>query len=330
MAPTKLLCGLLFATAALAQFTPPPGGGGASTVTTALPITGTGAVATPVGCTVASSAAAGCLSAVDYAAFSLNSSGFIVVRTNPTTLSLGATCTTAAPCYFSFGTTQYSLTTATRTAVISSGSDTAYIYISSAGVLTVGTNTQTVTCTGCTAVTGVTSFPADSIALWTWTSTTGTWDTTGGTQTKPGQQKGADPLAFYLLSQSDTQLKNASVLHHQYGCSVGTVGGSALATTGAICYFAIDDACTISGYHILSDVAGTANIRFWKIATGTAVPTIANVINNADLVLNTGTALNSTTTSAFTSLAVAANDIGAMVVISSATAGYVYGSFVCH
>ena len=36
-------------------------------------------------------------------------------------------------------------------------------------------------CTGCTAVGGVTSFPADSIPLYSWSATSGQWASNGGT-----------------------------------------------------------------------------------------------------------------------------------------------------
>jgi hypothetical protein len=137
--------------------------------------------------------------------------GFTVVRTNNTTLSLGPACTTAVPCAFTFGSTTYTLGTATRTAVIASGSDTAYIYLTPAGVLTVGTASQIVTCTGCTAVTGISAFPAGSIALWAWSSTSGVWNNAGTTQSN-GKDKGADPLATYWLTTADANLPNAIVL----------------------------------------------------------------------------------------------------------------------
>ena len=133
---------------------------------------------------------------------------FWVVRTNPTTLTIGANCSTAFPCRVAFGTAVYSLT-GSATAVIGATTDIAYIYVSTGQVLTVGTTSQVVTCTNCTAVTGVSAFPADSVPLWNWTSTSGVWDVSGGLDQRTIVQKGADPLGPYLITKADTQLKNA-------------------------------------------------------------------------------------------------------------------------
>lgn len=71
---------------------------------------------------------------------------------------------------------------ATGTLSGSSASGTVYVYVTSGGVLTMGHNAAwTLTCSGCTTATGVSAFPADSIPLATWTVTSTTWDTSGGT-----------------------------------------------------------------------------------------------------------------------------------------------------
>jgi hypothetical protein len=79
-----------------------------------------------------------------------------------------------------FGGQVYSFTTG-GTVTVSGGTGTAYIYISSGGVLTVGHNVTAICSTGCTAQSGVTAFPLNCIPLFTWTATSGTWDTHGGT-----------------------------------------------------------------------------------------------------------------------------------------------------
>lgn len=65
---------------------------------------------------------------------------------------------------------------------------------------------------------------------------------------------------------------------------------------------------TISGWSIVVD-AGTATVKVWKIASGTAKPTISNVINTSGVAISSGTAVISSTTSDFTTTTVTANDI---------------------
>ena len=116
-------------------------------------------------------------------------------------------------------------------------------------------------------------------------------------------------------------------LPHQYGGAFGTPGGSAI-STGLLQYAVVQQACTIVGYDILVD-AGTATVKFWKIATGTAIPTVANVINTSGLSISTGTALRSSTTSDFTTTTVTAGDIIAVTDTAVSGAGYIYATFRC-
>jgi len=117
---------------------------------------------------------------------------FAVTRTSATTLAIGANCSTATPCVVRFGSLVYSFGTG-GVATISAGSGLALVYVSSAGALTVGSNVTATCNSGCTALSGVTSFPVDAIPLFTWSATGGTWDATGG----------ADQRAF-LSSKSVT------------------------------------------------------------------------------------------------------------------------------
>lgn len=93
-----------------------------------------------------------------------------VTRTSTTVL-------TVASGNVRFGSTSYTLTGGTAT--ITAGTGTAYVYVASDGTLTVASNV-TVTCSGCTATSG-TSFPTDSIPLYTWTATSTVWDASGST-----------------------------------------------------------------------------------------------------------------------------------------------------
>ena len=117
----------------------------------------------------------------------------------PTTLSIGATCTSSTPCNVRLGSVTFSFTSSTS-ATISGGTGTAYIYLDSSGNLTVGHN-LTVTCSsGCVAVPGVTAFPSDSLPLFTWTATNGTWDTAGGADRRAFQSTANVYAAAGLLS----------------------------------------------------------------------------------------------------------------------------------
>jgi hypothetical protein len=117
---------------------------------------------------------------------------FAVTWSSATVLTIGANCSTSTPCVVRFGALAYSFASSAA-ATISAGSGLAFIYVSSAGVLTVGHNV-TVSCNGgCTAQSGVTAFPADAVPLFTWSATGGLWDANGG----------ADQRAF-LSSKSVT------------------------------------------------------------------------------------------------------------------------------
>jgi hypothetical protein len=109
---------------------------------------------------------------------------FGYVKTSNTVATLGTNCASSTPCDYRFGaiTTQV---TASATATISgsSSSDTVYFYISenNSPALTVGYNgTETITCSGCTATSGVTGFPTDgsAIPLYTATITSNVWAST--------------------------------------------------------------------------------------------------------------------------------------------------------
>ena len=101
------------------------------------------------------------------------------VRTSATVLTIGAGCTPTSPCNVRFGYQVYSITNS-ATATISSGSGTAYVYVNSSGTLMVGHNLTVACSAGCTQQSGVTSFPPNVLPIYTWTATSGTWDSTGG------------------------------------------------------------------------------------------------------------------------------------------------------
>lgn len=107
-------------------------------------------------------------------------------RNTSTTLLIGSTCALATPCNVRTGSVTYTFT-APATATVSAGTGTAFLYIDSSGNLTVGHN-LTVSCSAnCAAAGGITAFPSDSIPLFTWTATNGTWDSAGGTDRRAFQ-----------------------------------------------------------------------------------------------------------------------------------------------
>lgn len=104
-------------------------------------------------------------------------------------------------------------------------------------------------------------------------------------------------------------------------------GGSAL-TARTSPPQTIPFACTISAWNIMADT-GTATVKVWKVATGTAIPTVSNSINTSGVSLSSGTAVRSTTLTDFTSTAVSANDIFRIDLTTVATATMVTVNVEC-
>jgi hypothetical protein len=102
-----------------------------------------------------------------------------VTLTSSTVLTIGADCSTAAPCNVRFGSTVWSIERA-ATATVTSGSGMAFLYVDQTGTVTVGHNLSITCSTGCQAQTGISSFPINTIPIATWTATNGTWDAQGG------------------------------------------------------------------------------------------------------------------------------------------------------
>lgn len=127
----------------------------------------------------------------------------------------------------------------------------------------------------------------------------------GGTAYAPVTVSGDSTMTSAGV-MTNTKINNKT-LTLAYGCAVGDPAGSALAT-GVLCYVVVPLAGTITGWDIVVD-AGTGTIDVWKIATGTAKPTVTNTITASALpAISTGTAIHSTTLTSWTT-SVAANDI---------------------
>jgi hypothetical protein len=107
-------------------------------------------------------------------------------RSSATTLAIGTACSAATPCNLRLGSVTFSFTSSTS-ATITGGSGTAFIYLDASGNLTVGQNLAVTCSSGCRTVAGIAAFPPDSIPLFTWTATNGTWDTAGGTDQRAFQ-----------------------------------------------------------------------------------------------------------------------------------------------
>ena len=104
---------------------------------------------------------------------------FTIARTSGTVLTVGTNCSVTTPCNVRFGNQVYALTSS-ATATLASGSGTAYVYMDSAGNLTVQT-ALSLSCSGaCITTSSGAGFPVNSIPLYTWTATTGMWDANGG------------------------------------------------------------------------------------------------------------------------------------------------------
>lgn len=103
---------------------------------------------------------------------------FAVLKTNANTLTVGASCSPTVPCSVRFGGVTYAFTSG-ATVSLFGGSGTAYFYVTSSGMLTVGHNLSLSCASGCVAQSGTTAFPADSLPLFMWTATNGTWDPAG-------------------------------------------------------------------------------------------------------------------------------------------------------
>ena len=96
------------------------------------------------------------------------------------TVTVGATCSAATPCNVRFGNTVRSFVSAATLTLSGSASGTVYIYIDPSGTLTAGSSVA-LTCSGCTYAVNVNSFPAGSIPLYSWTVTSGSFNSSGKT-----------------------------------------------------------------------------------------------------------------------------------------------------
>lgn len=84
--------------------------------------------------------------------------------------------------------------------------------------------------------------------------------------------------------------------------------GDALSTGNTTTPYTFTFAGTITGYSISAD-AGTATVKFWKKAAGTAIPTVSDSISTSGVSLSSGTHIGSSTVSDFTTTTVTKGDM---------------------
>jgi hypothetical protein len=177
-----------------------------------------------------------------------------------------------------------------------------------------------VTCANMPALTGDTTSSAGSCA--TTTSKTGgvSFATSATTDTTNASNISSGTLATARLA--------TGINVRDFGTTFGDTGGSAL-TSGSVVYFTVPYACTITAWNASVD-AGTVTFDIWKIATGTAIPTVTNTITASALpAISTGTSIHSTTLSGWTT-SVTANDIFGIQLKTVATAKYAEIDITCN
>jgi hypothetical protein len=114
-----------------------------------------------------------------------------------------------------------------------------------------------------------------------------------------------------------------------FGASFGSTSASATALTADTAYFTWPNTCTIKSWSINVD-AGTATFDIWKIATGTAIPTISNSITaSAQPAIASGTSIKSTSMSGWTT-SVSAYDIFGINLKTVATAKFASLTVECN
>jgi hypothetical protein len=247
-----------------------------------------------------------------------------VAAVSDTVLSVGANCSADAPCNVRLGATIFAFIGGV-TATLSGGTGTAYIYVSSAGLLTVGHN-LTVTCAlGCVAQSGITDFPPDSYPIAIWNATNGAWSQTG---TDVRASSGRDLIAFGsgISGTVSPGVTTLSVPPQKGGFSVAFRGTDVAA--GETIFVTVPYACTITDWAITSD--GTATIMLWSSPDGTPLPTDSDALTEHGLSLTTGSRIHSTTLTDFVGTSIFAFDtIGVNLAAVGGSASHVELSVGC-
>jgi hypothetical protein len=153
-----------------------------------------------------------------------------VERTSGAVLTAAAGCTPATPCHVRFGNRVESINAGATATLSGSASGIGFFYVSNQGLLTIGYDAITVACnSGCVAVNGVTSFPADSIPVATWTVTAGVWDVNGGLDFRGFLSTKAVSASTGLVTTELAGLTTLSVDTTMVGLRVAVPGSAASA-----------------------------------------------------------------------------------------------------
>lgn len=129
----------------------------------------------------------------------------------------------------------------------------------------------------------------------------------------------AQPAFTNLSGAATTTQLPAAGRARGFGANFGECGGTAL-TAGKTVYLPeLPYACEIKAYSISAD-AGTATIKTWRVADGTAIPTAANSNNTAGVGLSVGTRVRSTTVTDFIDPTLDIHDVLAVNLFAVATA----------
>ena len=144
-----------------------------------------------------------------------------------------------------------------------------------------------------------------------WNSGTGLWTPTTPSDTGLAITSGKTLTVQNNITFSGTDGVTMNVTNNKVASIGITVdGGGSTITTGVKGYITIPYAATITGWDIAADgVNPTCTFDVWKIATGTALPTVTNTIMGTKPALSTGNVIHSTTMTSWSTLAVAAGDI---------------------
>lgn len=132
--------------------------------------------------------------------------------------------------------------------------------------------------------------------------------TDGAPGTSPCSGSGGGALALVNQAASEWDCIPLSTATPVRGVGYVFDGGGSSLSTGTSAPFTVPFACTLQSWNIDVDT-GTATVKLWKRATGTAIPTSGNSINTSGVSISSGTAVHSTTLSDFTTTTFSANDI---------------------
>jgi hypothetical protein len=133
-----------------------------------------------------------------------------------------------------------------------------------------------------------------------------------------------DGTNMQMISPTGNQITRA--LSFTFGDPAGSALSAGSTTT---VYIAVPFSCTVAAWNILVD-GGTATVKFWKKASGTAIPTSSDSINTSGVSISTGTAVRSTTLSDFTTTSISANDILAANITTVSSSKYLNATLECN